>query len=138
MSGIYQKALVAVCSLLVACPPAWCCYVLPLACCSQKADKPAESDKPKCSHCCPDKSAAKPAKPAKTPQPTGKGPQCCCDRQPATPPDGTVQVPGPMAADIVADVPAVAAAVSAVGWSSDFPVAVLPSALHVLHCVWLC
>ncbi len=138
MSGLLHQALVALCSLTVACPPALCCYVLPLACCSDKAPQATQPEKPKCSHCSRDQAAAKPARPAKAPQPAEPGPQCCCDRQPATPPDAKTQVPEPTATHLLADLPTPMSAPTTAVWVVDFPLLVLPSGLHVLHCLWLC
>jgi hypothetical protein len=117
------RILCLACGLLLALPPAWCCWTPQPAPAAQPESAPAS--------CCHKETAPKPA-PAAPPA------QCpCYDRQTVAP-AGSVKV----AADLspaLSPVVAVADSPRAGPPAAAAPIAPPPSRpLHLLRCVWLC
>src|SRR5947209_20430935 len=103
MRRIALRTLVAVCSLSLAGPPGWCCYVIPTPCCSPKADHAKapgkEQAKTKCPHCCgTDESAPQPRPSERPARPEKPLPGCCCDHLPPAPRSVEKKLPQPVAA----------------------------------------
>jgi len=142
MRGIEFRILVAVCTVSLASPPGWCCYVVPTPCCSVKAEQAKTSAtgqaKPKCPHCCATDDSAPQPRPAQRPgRPEKSAPHCCCDRLPAAPRNAEQKTPPPVAAlsaSVAAAPPTLAATPR---WTAQEP-SVIPVQLHVIHCLWLC
>lgn len=118
--------LVIVCSLLLAAPFGWCCFVPAFA--------QAEETAPvRCPHC-PQHDEPRPAAPDESPSPA-EPMNCPCLEKQATARDGSEKFQPnlvTLAVPVALDVPAVAREVPT---SSAFSSS---QSLHLLHCVWLC
>jgi hypothetical protein len=126
-----QRILVHLVSVLIVMPFGWCCWFQ-----VSHAEEPTKQAETCC--CCPAKQAEPPAKPSEEKRPAP--PTCCCDPQPAALSDD-------------AGVPDAKLSAATIPWadvfdaiSADFPLSwpnppfsqTPPSALRLLHCVWLC
>jgi hypothetical protein len=143
MSSLIWRAVVALCTLVVVCPPSLCCQVDLISPCwalpREQAHQAQQKAKAKCNHCCSTEPAnSEPTNPAKkAPTPPRPLPQSCCDRQPATPPSGPWQLPivSELAYDLM---PPVVPETSGSAAASPDEIIISPLALHVRHCLWLC
>jgi hypothetical protein len=146
--------LAAVCSMLLVCPPGWCCYLGLVPCCSGTSQTKETPSKARCGGCCSSKSespapAAKyccsgkpadatPQKSAPGPKPGPPAPNCCYDRLPATPANTQSQLPELSATFVhrpIADLQ-VAGSQCFGAAAQDIPISASP--LNLLHCLWLC
>jgi len=113
------------CGLLLALPPAWCCYALPCSAAPKAAPKPAP--------CCHQKQAPTPA-PCRPQSPA----HCpLCDQHTVAPPGPEKSGAGPALPS-----PVVAAVVEIPRAGPAAPAAAIPPdpsrPLHLLQCLWLC
>jgi hypothetical protein len=130
---IALRSSLLVCGLLLVPPPGWCCYVLDMT----EALTPVEqvpAPTKKC-HCC-----GEPAKP-QTKQPKekpGRPFNYCCPAFDKLSPDGSVKFAPDSAGLSAAVIPLLPVS----GTGEPLPAchnSLVPStALHLLHCVWLC
>ncbi len=123
-----RRILVHVCSILLATPVGWCCW-MPTARAEEKPEPPT------CPHCV-TKEKQTPAKPTETP--TRR--TCCCESQPAL--ISTSELAGK---DVTPTLPALLTLAvlpipdAGLDIALDHSVAPPPTPrLHLLHCVWIC
>jgi hypothetical protein len=122
-----QRILVHLCSLLIATPVGWCCW-LPVA---HSAEKPHEAKR-----CCMPKERKAPAKPREAPTPSQSC--CCCDPLLVS---ATSEVTGKEPAPALPAVLLPTVPVSAISSAcAAEPISLHDPSLrlHILHCVWLC
>jgi hypothetical protein len=136
MRGTVCRRLVLASALLLALPPGWCCYAAP-PCCAAPRQRQGEPPPAPCKHCCQDE--APPGQDDQGPPPAPKRPvkRLCCEWQPTDRPEA-----GPHLPDLAAFALPLAVPPPPITFGGSVAVAgivpVLPSPLHVLHCVWLC
>lgn len=139
MGKVVSHSLALLCSLVLALPPCWCCAAGLGDCCDRTPKPSTPTDAPPHSGCCccPQESPSDAEAPAQPPTPTKPAKETCCDHQPVDRPAAKPQPPEAPAPAVLLVVPLALPALAVDAGPAPESV-VLPFALHVLHCVWLC
>jgi hypothetical protein len=139
MGVFLLRTVVLTCSLLLALPPGFCCFVGARDCCSPKQQTKEIPAQPLHGNCCHEETPSQaPAKSPSLPKPSQPGKTICCQEVPADRPAVERHLPD-LTATVAALVPVAGPTVlgfvtEAAGQGFAFDSA----PLHVLHCVWLC
>ena len=119
--------------LLLVPPPGWCCYVLELTVALAPAEQGPAPTKKCC--CCKETANPKPQQPKEKP---GRPFTYCCPAFDKLSPDGSVRFAPDSAGLFAAVIPLLPVSGTAVLLPACHYSIVSSTALHLLHCVWLC
>jgi hypothetical protein len=138
MSSLFRQVLAFTCSVLVALPPGWCCFIETSPCCQTqtppKKEQPA--DPPPCC-CCHHQAGAEEHVSDVPAQPSAPQKLCCCEPTPSALP--RIEKFSADLTAVLLPLPVEAPTVFSVSVPTG-PGSLLSSSppLHVLQCVWRC